>query len=65
MQIHARDPHMGYALSSSNPEHYYTVNKAIRTCCPEIIINNTTGGGINVTREERLSSITAKARWSP
>jgi len=60
VHIHARDPEQGYASVSSNPEHYYSINKAIRSCCPDIIINNTTGGGFKMTSDERLASIKAK-----
>jgi len=60
VHIHARDPEKGYASASSNPEHYYAINKAIRSCCPDIIINNTTGGGFKMTSEERLASVKAR-----
>ncbi len=60
VHIHARDPETGYAYVSANPEHYYAINRAIRASCPEIIINNTTGGGFKMTSEERLASIKAK-----
>jgi len=60
VHIHARDPNRGYASTSADPEHYYAINKAVRSCCPDIIINNTTGGGFNMTSEERLASIQAR-----
>jgi 3-keto-5-aminohexanoate cleavage enzyme len=64
VHIHARDPEKGYASASSNPEHYYAINKAIRSCCPDIIINNTTGGGFKMTSEERLASVKARPEVS-
>jgi 3-keto-5-aminohexanoate cleavage enzyme len=60
VHIHARDPEKGYASTSANSEHYYSINKAIRSYCPDIIINNTTGGGFNMTSDERLASIKGK-----
>lgn len=60
VHVHARDPEQGYAAASSNPEHYRSINKAIRSCCPDIIINNTTGGGFKMTSAERMASLQAK-----
>ena len=60
VHIHARDPKRGYASASADPEHYYAINKAVRSSCPDIIINNTTGGGFMMTSEERLASIQAR-----
>lgn len=45
VHIHARDPEKGYAYSSVNPAHYLDINRRIRELCPDIIINNTGGGG--------------------
>lgn len=59
VHIHARDPATGYASPSTNPIHYYRVNKLIREKCPDIIINNTTGGGLKLTTEERMRSLEA------
>ena len=59
VHIHARDPQKGYSATSSNPEHYFNINKMIRERCPDIIINNTTGGGFKMTREERMASLDA------
>ncbi len=59
VHIHARDPEKGYASPSTNPEHYREVNRRIRKLCPDIIINNTTGGGLGLTTEERIRSLDA------
>jgi 3-keto-5-aminohexanoate cleavage enzyme len=60
VHIHARDPKKGYAAPSIDPEHYRTINKKIRELCPDIIINNTTGGGLGqLTTEERMRSLEA------
>lgn len=60
VHIHARDPKRGYAVSSSNHEDYLKVNKGVREACPDIIINNTTGAGFDLTIEERMASLDAK-----
>jgi 3-keto-5-aminohexanoate cleavage enzyme len=58
VHIHARDP-------SRLPDPARTtavwreVNCKVRERCPEIIINNTTGGGFDMTMEERLSCLDA------
>jgi 3-keto-5-aminohexanoate cleavage enzyme len=60
VHLHCRRPD-NPALTSSNPEDYRKLNALIREKCPEIIINNTTGGGEGVTTpEERLKSLDAK-----
>jgi 3-keto-5-aminohexanoate cleavage enzyme len=46
-------------MTSSNPEDYVKVNSLIRNKCPDIIINNTTGGGPELTSEQRMASIYA------
>jgi 3-keto-5-aminohexanoate cleavage enzyme len=61
VHIHARDPQRGYAYSSTAPEHYFEINRRIRDLCPDIIINNTTGGGVGgLKSEERMRSLGAK-----
>lgn len=59
VHIHSRDPDTGYAWVKSEPEIYRKINKAIRERCPDIIINNTTGGGFGATKEQRISSTEA------
>lgn len=60
VHIHARDPETGYADPSTNPEHYYKINKLIRERCPDMIIANTCGVGIQVPRAEALRPLEAK-----
>ena len=61
VHIHARDPQKGYAYPSSNPAHYLEINKRIRELCPDIIINDTTGGGpVGLTSEQRMKSLDAR-----
>jgi len=40
-------------------EEWIEANQKIRERCPDIIINDTTGGGFNMTMEERLSCLDA------
>ena len=56
VHLHVRQPD-NPALTSPDPAEYRRVNGMIREACPEIIINNTTGGGIGAqTEEARLAS---------
>jgi len=59
VHIHARDPQKGYAVASSDPKDYWKVNKGIRERCPDIIINNTTGGGPGLSVEQRMAALDA------
>jgi 3-keto-5-aminohexanoate cleavage enzyme len=59
VHIHARDPAKGYAYPSCNPDDYRKVNRLVRELCPDIIINNTTGGGFGLTTEQRIKSLEA------
>lgn len=58
VHIHVRDPQKWWDGSPS-PERYRMVNKMIREACPEIIINNTTGGSYGMTLEGRLACLDA------
>jgi 3-keto-5-aminohexanoate cleavage enzyme len=58
VHIHARNPECWW-LASSNTEDYLKVNAMIRERCPDIIINNTTGGGAGLSMEQRMCSIYA------
>ena len=59
VHIHVRKPD-NPGLMSGNPADYRKVNALIREKCPEIIINNTTGGGMGAESEEaRLAPIKA------
>ncbi|MEM3017659.1 MAG: 3-keto-5-aminohexanoate cleavage protein, partial [Candidatus Bathyarchaeia archaeon] len=60
VHVHARDPKKGYAEAVGSREIYYDINKRIRELCPDIIINNTTGGGPGMSLEERLQAAYAK-----
>ncbi len=58
VHIHARNPDKlwGGAIKT---ETWLEVNSKVRSRCPDIIINNTTGGGVDSTMEDRLSCLDA------
>lgn len=58
VHVHARDP-KNYGQMTSNPEDYSRVNKMIRERCPDIVINNTTGGSPTMKAEERMACLYA------
>jgi 3-keto-5-aminohexanoate cleavage enzyme len=56
VHVHARNPdHL--PGPARRVEDWREVNDRIRERCPDIIINNTTGGGPGMTDEERLASL--------
>jgi len=59
VHVHARDPD-NLTEAATTTEAWREVNSKIRERCPEIIINNTTGGGLNSTMADRLSCLDAK-----
>lgn len=59
VHVHARDP-QNLPGPAKTVEVWYEVNKKIRERCPDIIINDTTGGGLDMTMEERLSCLDAR-----
>ena len=58
VHIHARDPN-NLPDGARTTEVWYEVNKRVRERCPDIIINNTTGGSLGMTMEERLACLDA------
>lgn len=56
VHVHARDPEL-LSECARTSEVWRDVNHKIRERCPSIIINNTTGGGLNMTMQERLSCL--------
>lgn len=60
VHVHARDPKKGYADAVGDKDIYYDINKKIRELCPDIIINNTTGGGPKMTVDDRLQAVYGK-----
>jgi 3-keto-5-aminohexanoate cleavage enzyme len=58
VHVHARNPEVQW-MTSANPDDYLKINTLIREKCPDIIINNTTGGGPELSTEQRMASIYA------
>ncbi len=58
VHIHARNPAKWYD-SSGSAEQYLFVHQLVRSRCPEIIINDTTGGTWGMTVEERVACLSA------
>ncbi len=59
VHVHARDP-VRHTRPATTTGMWLEVNRAIRDRCPEIIINDTTGGGPDMTMEERLRCLAAR-----
>jgi 3-keto-5-aminohexanoate cleavage enzyme len=58
VHIHARDPE-NYAVTTGNPEDYSRINRMVRDRCPDIVINNSTGGGPTLSAEQRMAGLFA------
>jgi 3-keto-5-aminohexanoate cleavage enzyme len=58
VHVHARDSR-DFTLGARRADEWYAVNSRIRERCPDIIINNTTGGDLTMSMEERLSCLDA------
>lgn len=58
VHVHARDPE-NVTMGARRTDVWLEVNAKIREHCPDIIINNTTGGDMTMTMEERLSCLDA------
>ncbi len=61
VHVHARDRN-NWAQTTSSPEDYSRVNRMIRDRCPDIVINNTTGGGPTMSTEDRMAGLYADPR---
>ena len=58
VHIHGREPDKLWDCTGS-AEVYREINAKVRERCPEMIINNTTGGGFSTTDEDRLRQLDA------
>lgn len=58
VHVHARDP-KNITAPACRAELFHEVNRRVRERCPDIIVNNTTGGGFEQTMEERLCCLDA------
>ena len=63
VHLHARDPNF-LPGPAKTTEVWYELNKKVRERCADIIINDTTGGGFDMTMEERLSCLAAKPEFA-
>jgi 3-keto-5-aminohexanoate cleavage enzyme len=59
VHVHARQPERLFDCARTAAE-WFDVNSKIRERCPDIVINNTTGGGLESSMEERLSCLAAQ-----
>ncbi len=59
VHVHARDPRHQTRPATAT-DVWRAVNAKIRQRCPDIIINNTTGGGPGMTMDERLACLDAR-----
>lgn len=59
VHIHARNPQTGYATPANRAWDFALVNHLVREKCPGMIIDNSSGGGLGLDLEERLSSLDA------
>jgi 3-keto-5-aminohexanoate cleavage enzyme len=58
VHIHGRSPD-NLAAAADQAEVYAEINHLVRQACPDIVINNTTGGGLTTTMEDRFRCLTA------
>lgn len=58
VHVHARDS-TDLTRGATRVEDWFAVNSKIRERCPDIVINNTTGGDLEMSMEERLSCLDA------
>lgn len=58
VHIHGRDPG-NWGDCTNDPAVYRDINARVRERCPDIIINNTTGGGPTTTMEARIACLDA------
>jgi 3-keto-5-aminohexanoate cleavage enzyme len=58
VHVHARDPR-DLTLGARRTPDWQEVNHKIRERCPDIVVNNTTGGDLQMNMEERLSCLDA------
>ena len=58
VHVHARDPG-NLTLGARRAADWHEVHSRIRARCPDIIVNNTTGGDLQMSMEDRLSCLDA------
>ncbi|MFI5958890.1 3-keto-5-aminohexanoate cleavage protein [Cryptosporangium sp. NPDC051539] len=63
VHVHPRNPE-DWSESSGDPDFNYEVNALIREACPDLIINNTTGGSASTTMEQRFAMVDANCEMA-
>jgi len=58
VHVHARDAR-DFTQGARRIDEWLEVNSKIRERCPDIVVNNTTGGDLTMSMEERLSCLDA------
>lgn len=61
VHVHARDRDANGQMTK-NPEDYSRINRLIRDRCPDIIVNNTTGGSPTSKPEQRMACLFAEEK---
>jgi 3-keto-5-aminohexanoate cleavage enzyme len=59
VHMHARHPD-NIADPATTAEVWYDLHQKVRARCPDIVLNDTTGGGFNMTMAERLACLDAR-----
>src|SRR5262249_55599301 len=59
VHIHGRDP-ANLPMAAETPEVYAEINARVRALCPDIVVNNTTGGGPGMTMDARYRCLDAR-----
>lgn len=59
VHLHSRNPETGYATPGNRAWDYQLINHLVREQCPDLIIENTSGGGMGLSVEQRVSSLDA------
>jgi 3-keto-5-aminohexanoate cleavage enzyme len=59
VHIHGRCPD-ALARNADRSETYLEINAAVRAACPDVIVNNSSGGGPETTMEQRFECLDAK-----
>ena len=61
VHVHVRDPE-NQTIQTKNPDDYSKLNEMIRKRCPEMIVNNSTGGMGDLTIREKLAPLFAECK---
>lgn len=59
VHIHARNPD-NLAQCVNWPEVFQEINARVREACPDLLVNNTTGGGPSMSMQERIDGLDAR-----